>query len=213
MEEMFAHGLHTLYHLSNGSEMFAYIVNGGLVMVPLLAISAVMWMLVFERVVAFHRLEFRDITMAELVHDCRDNTPHPGSRYGLRSQLGRFFARRRHGRYPLTRSQLDEYYLKTMPNIDRHIDAITTLAMVCPLLGLLGTVSGMITTFDVIALFGTGHSKALAGGISEALITTQGGLLVAIPGMFASAVLSLKARRLRERLEESIMTLKRIVES
>jgi len=213
MDALFARGLHALHHLSRDSALFAYILHGGLVMVPLLVISAVMWMLVFERVVAFHRLEFRDISMIELVHGCRDGRQISGSRGGLRSQLGRFFVGQQQGSYPLTRSRLDEYYLKTLPNIDRHIDAITTLAMVCPLLGLLGTVSGMITTFDVIALFGTGHSKALAGGISEALITTQGGLLVAIPGMFASAVLSLRARRLRERLEESIMTLKRIVES
>nr|WP_316346826.1 MotA/TolQ/ExbB proton channel family protein [Desulfuromonas acetoxidans] len=161
MDALFARGLHTLHHLSSDSAPFAYIIHGGLVMVPLLVISAVMWMLVFERVVAFHRLEFRDISMIELVHGCRDGRQISGSRGGLRSQLGRFFVGQQQGSYPLTRSRLDEYYLKTLPNIDRHIDAITTLAMVCPLLGLLGTVSGMITTFDVIALFGTGHSKAL----------------------------------------------------
>jgi hypothetical protein len=55
------------------------------------------------------------------------------------------------------------------------------LAAVAPLLGLLGTVTGMIATFDVLAVFGTGNAKAMAGGISEALITTQTGLLVALP--------------------------------
>ena len=73
----------------------------------------------------------------------------------------------------------------------------------------LGTVTGMMTTFDVIALFGTGNARAMAGGISEALITTQSGLLVAIPGLLMSAFLIRRADRLEDRLDELIMTLKR----
>jgi biopolymer transport protein ExbB len=69
----------------------------------------------------------------------------------------------------------------------------------------------MITTFNVIALFGTGNAKALAGGISEALITTQSGLLVAIPGLFMSAFLIRRANRLERRMDELIITLMRHV--
>jgi biopolymer transport protein ExbB len=67
----------------------------------------------------------------------------------------------------------------------------------------------MITTFDVIALFGTGNPKAMAGGISEALITTQSGLTAAIPGLFLSTYLMRRARRLEGRLDETVAVLKR----
>jgi biopolymer transport protein ExbB len=67
---------------------------------------------------------------------------------------------------------------------------------------LLGTVLGMIETFEVIALFGTGNAKAMAGGISVALVTTQAGLLVAVPGLLVSAALARRARRLEMGFDE-----------
>ena len=83
----------------------------------------------------------------------------------------------------------------------RHIGAIAVLAAVAPLLGLLGTVGGMITTFTVIAKFGTGNAKALASGISEALITTQTGLVVAVPGLFLASYLQRRSDRLMARMQ------------
>ena len=190
-------------------DLISYFRGGGLVMYPLLLISAFMWTLIFERVIAFHRLEFHDMGMDELLRWYREERRQP-EKNGLRQQIGYYLQARRTADTQLNRRLLDECYLKLAPGIDRHISVIGALAMVSPLLGLLGTVTGMMTTFDVISLFGTGNSRALAGGISEALITTQSGLLVSIPGVFAGAVLALRARRLHERLEESIMTLKRI---
>ncbi len=80
---------------------------------------------------------------------------------------------------------------------------IAVLAAIAPLLGLLGTVLGMIETFDVISVFGTGNARAMAGGISVALITTQTGLLVAIPGLIMSNRLGHKVAGLRTTLEEA----------
>jgi biopolymer transport protein ExbB len=68
-------------------------------------------------------------------------------------------------------------------------------------LGLLGTVTGMIATFDVLSVFGTGNAKAMAGGISEALITTQTGLLVAIPGLYMKGFLDRRADNLIQRVQ------------
>jgi biopolymer transport protein ExbB len=68
------------------------------------------------------------------------------------------------------------------------------------LLGLLGTVTGMMATFDVLAVFGTGNSKAMANGISEALVTTQSGLLVAIPGLYMKSFLQQRAETVQQRL-------------
>lgn len=68
-----------------------------------------------------------------------------------------------------------------VPILDRYNNSLGTIASISPLLGLLGTVTGMIKVFTVIAFEGVGHPMALAGGISEALITTAAGLVVAIP--------------------------------
>ncbi|MFP4598793.1 MAG: MotA/TolQ/ExbB proton channel family protein [Persicimonas sp.] len=76
---------------------------------------------------------------------------------------------------------VSESILHELPSIERFGSAILVFAAVAPLLGLLGTVTGMISTFDIITEFGTGDPKLLSGGISEALVTTQLGLMVAIP--------------------------------
>jgi biopolymer transport protein ExbB len=83
--------------------------------------------------------------------------------------------------------------------IPRHLPAIMVLAAAAPLLGLLGTVTGMIETFTVIREYGTGNAQALAAGISEALITTQTGLLVAIPGFFVGYVLRRQAGKIQRK--------------
>ncbi|MEE8110906.1 MAG: MotA/TolQ/ExbB proton channel family protein [bacterium] len=69
------------------------------------------------------------------------------------------------------------------PSLERYLNLLGTIAGITPLLGLLGTVAGMIQVFDVISAAGVGHPSALAGGISEALITTAAGLTVAIPAL------------------------------
>jgi biopolymer transport protein ExbB len=74
-----------------------------------------------------------------------------------------------------------ESILRVQPPIVRFGAAILVIAAVAPLLGLLGTVTGMISTFDIITEYGTGDPKMLSGGISEALVTTEFGLIVAIP--------------------------------
>lgn len=76
-----------------------------------------------------------------------------------------------------------------IPRLERFIPALATVAHITPMLGLLGTVTGMIKAFNVMAIQGTGNPAALAGGISEALITTATGLIIAIPALIAHNVL------------------------
>jgi len=75
-------------------------------------------------------------------------------------------------------------------------------------LGLLGTVCGMIKVFFAIAIFGTGNIKAIAAGISEALITTQGGLVVAIPGLYAGNILLKKAKNCASEIDQIVFLIK-----
>ncbi len=91
--------------------------------------------------------------------------------------------------------------------IDRFGSALLVIAAVAPLLGLLGTVTGMISTFDVITEFGTGNPKLLSGGISEALITTELGLIVAIPTLLVGNLLNGWAGGLKSAVEQSALRL------
>lgn len=98
--------------------------------------------------------------------------------------------------------KLDEAILREAPRLEKWQSAIKVLAAVAPLLGLLGTVTGMIATFQAITLFGTGDPKLMAGGISQALVTTVIGLVVAIPLVLLHSVVSGRSRAQIEILEE-----------
>lgn len=97
---------------------------------------------------------------------------------------------------------LYETMVETQPKVMRLLPFISVTAAVAPLLGLLGTVTGMINTFNRIKIFGTGDAKSLSGGISEALITTEFGLIVAIPSLLLYAILSRKAKGYLARMEK-----------
>ncbi len=98
--------------------------------------------------------------------------------------------------------KLDEAILREAPSLEKWQGAIKVLAAVAPLLGLLGTVTGMIATFQAITLFGTGDPKLMAGGISQALVTTVLGLCVAIPLVLMHSWVAGRSRALIEILEE-----------
>ena len=94
-----------------------------------------------------------------------------------------------------------------IPVLERYLNLLATLSGITPLLGLLGTVMGMIAVFDVISSAGMGHPNALAGGISEALITTAAGLTVAIPALLFHSYFVNKADALVLEMEKHSLRL------
>ena len=98
--------------------------------------------------------------------------------------------------------KLDDAILKELPSLERGINFIKLLSSVAPLLGLLGTVTGMIVTFQAITLFGTGDPKLMAGGISQALVTTVLGLTAAIPLVLLHSVAQTRSRSIQQILDE-----------
>lgn len=98
--------------------------------------------------------------------------------------------------------KLEEVIFKDLAELRRGLSIIKVLAAIAPLMGLLGTVTGMIGTFQAITLFGTGDPKLMAGGISQALITTVLGLVVAIPLLLSSSLLSSRVQQLSKMIGE-----------
>ncbi|MFT4938385.1 MAG: biopolymer transport protein ExbB [Paraglaciecola sp.] len=103
--------------------------------------------------------------------------------------------------------KLGEAVLRELPRINRGLSFIKISAAVAPLLGLLGTVTGMIITFQAITLFGAGDPKLMAGGISQALVTTVLGLIVAIPTLLLHNIVSSRATKITQIIEQEAVAL------
>ena len=178
--------------------MMEHFQTGGWVMVPLLCVSLCMVLLIAWKVVEMRAFTRGDISAER----CARTAAKPGFSAAFWQQaIVAGFLRERTGNEDLDRNILESLRLRQERFAGRRIGTIALLAAIAPLLGLLGTVGGMIKTFTVIAMFGTGNAKALASGISEALITTQTGLVVAIPGLFMAAYLHRRSEKLIARMQ------------
>jgi len=197
-----------IYHIS------AYIRSGGIVMFPILGVSLVLWVLIFNRVMFLRRLYVKNIPRTQAGEMIRDNT-WPGEKFqGANAFLVReFLMRRSRSLDPdLDKNILDETVMHLNASLDRHLSTIAVLSSVAPLMGLLGTVVGMMETFEVITIFGTGNVRAMASGISVALVTTQTGLMISIPGLYMSGWLNRRAGNLKHRIASTGIFLKRYLQ-
>lgn len=145
------------------------------------------------------RIFYLGVAGGKIKGQLKSSTPSPGN------ALGRIMAVYRENQdddVETLELKLDEAILKETPNLEAGQSWLKIFAAVAPLLGLLGTVTGMINVFTKITLFGTGDAKLMAEGISQALVTTQLGLWVAIPMVVLHAIISTWSKSLIEILEE-----------
>lgn len=169
--------------------MFELFKSGGLLMWPILACSVVAAAIVCER---FWTLNRRAVTPRNIMDQVqgllerREIDPIKLKMIRDSSPLGEILAsglvNSRHGR-DVMRDAIEESGRHIVHELERYLNTLGTIAAITPLLGLLGTVIGMIKVFAAITAFGVGDPTVLAGGISEALITTAAGLSVGIPAL------------------------------
>lgn len=183
--------------------MWELVVAGGWVMAPILFCSALALAIAIERVWA---LRASAVTPPVLV---RGVAAYARGEIGINelegqlgaSPLGRIvgagLAARNQAR-ALVRERIEEAGRAVVHDLERYLNTLGTIAAVSPLLGLLGTVFGMIQIFAAITAAGVGDAQALAGGISQALITTAAGLCVAIPALIVY-------RSLRGRVDDLVV--------
>jgi biopolymer transport protein ExbB len=163
---------------------------GGWLMLPILLCSVVATAIIIERAIALRRTR---VMPPRLVHALR--IASQGSSVNAVEGLMRLSSASPLGR--ILRAGIANYYLgrdavkesledagrQVVHELELHLNALGTIAAITPLLGLLGTVIGMIEVFNVISQQGTGNAELLADGISKALVTTAGGLSIAIPSL------------------------------
>jgi biopolymer transport protein ExbB len=160
-----------------------FVEQGGDVLLVIAFVTAVMWTLIYERFWYFrtqHRKEARRIK--EL--------------WNARSDHSSWEA------HQIRRRMVS----KVRMNLERRLGPIETLVKLCPMFGLLGTVTGMIEVFDVMAIAGSGNPRAMASGVSKATLPTMAGMVAALSGMLFSIQLRRFANDESERVEDSLET-------
>ena len=154
--------------------------KGGYTLWAILFASILLWILVAER----YHAHMRQL---------------PAFREGLRKD---YYAGRRGTGLDIRRIKALSSDLKA--EAEKQLGTLNALNTILPLLGLLGTVSGMIKVFDVITVFGTGNTRGMAAGISEALVTTMAGLFTALPGIYFVSNLQSRADEMARQFEADL---------
>ena len=207
-----------LRQITHKSTLTDQIRNGGPIVWPILAIGLLALIIVIERAVFLKGVhantdrvmgKVNELALEGKWKECDDVVKDKKGRpvYNvLKAGLGARAEERE-----TLESVLQEAILKELPRLERFLPALNIMGAIAPLLGLLGTVTGMISTFHVITLYGTGDPRMMSGGISEALVTTMLGLSVAIPIMLMHTFLSRRVDHIIGDIEEKAVALTNII--
>ena len=171
--------------------MFEIVKAGGIVMVPIIFCSILAVAITLERLWTLRRQRVSPAELTDKVWQWVENrtlTDRQIAALQAHSPLGRILAAglaNRNRDRSVMIGAIEDAGRHVVHDLERFLGPLGTIAAISPLLGLLGTVTGMIRTFKAITVSGIGNPTAMAGGIAEALITTAAGLIVAIPALVA----------------------------
>lgn len=198
--------------------MLELVLAGGWLLLPIIACSIVAMAIIVERLWSLRTSRvIPDKLVSKVWQLHRSNQLTPGQMTKLRnsSPLGRILAaglvNRMHSR-DVMKESITDVGRQVVHELERYLNTLGTIASITPLLGLLGTVIGMIKVFSVIMSAGVGDPGVLAGGISEALITTAVGLSVAIPSLMFHRYFNGRVDRLVLGMEEEALKMVEIMQ-
>jgi biopolymer transport protein ExbB len=169
--------------------MFEIVKSGGIMMVPIILCSIIAAAIILERLWTLQKARVVPPELAEKVWrwvETRQLQDKHILALRQNSPLGKILAAglaNRHRARDVMKEAIEDTGRHVLHELERYLGGLSTIASISPLLGLLGTVFGMIRTFNAVSSLGVGNPAPLAGGISEALITTAAGLSVAIPAL------------------------------
>jgi biopolymer transport protein ExbB len=189
--------------------MLDIFISGGPLMYLILSCSVIGWTIFLERLISYSRVQRNTTRLGEQVIDCLEKKQFDQAAElacSISSPLARIiqvvFKKKEKSRSEL-KLLTDEVGSREVLALQRYLGLMATIANVAPLLGLLGTVLGMINAFNALAMEGIGTPATLGSGISQALITTAAGLSVAVPIILVHRYLSSRAEWLTLQLEET----------
>lgn len=193
--------------------MFEILKSGGLLMLPIVLCSVLVLAIVSERFWALRRQKVAPKEqLGKVWHLLKQNQLDASKIKALKGEnlLGQILAaglsNAKHGR-DVMKDSIEEAASHVVHEMERFLSTLGTIAVITPLLGLLGTVLGMIDVFTAIMTQGTGNAGVLAGGISQALITTAAGLTVAIPALIFHRALTRRVDELLVGMEQDCIKL------
>jgi biopolymer transport protein ExbB len=187
------------------------LISGGPVMIPLGVVSLVALAIIIERLWILRRKNYlRDETVSTLQHYLASRQYKAATDYctmnpGPFTHLVAALVANRFAPYDELKEILEDTGRRELMGLQRGLGALATIVGGAPLLGLLGTVLGMIKIFAVVATAGSGITEGLASGIAQALITTAAGLIIAIPALFIHSYLEGRAVGLLSEVEAKIV--------
>jgi biopolymer transport protein ExbB len=193
--------------------MFEIVKSGGIVMLPIILCSIMAVAITLERLWTLRGQRVVPEELTDKVWQWVENRSLSDKQITalqLHSPLGRVLAAGLANRYRdrlVMMEAIEDAGRHVMHDLERYLNTLATIASISPLLGLLGTVTGMIRTFRAITVAGVGNPSAMAGGIAEALITTAAGLIVAIPALVAYRYLRGKVDALVIQMEKESLRL------
>lgn len=203
--------------IGQGDSLFGHIEKGGAWAIPIVIFGLLSLIISLLKTIEFIRLPKLDKDLADLLSNEASlqktfEVKNKIANAGLPQQGLLDIARR-----TSVSQQRDDlmvaYLMEYRHKVERFMSVVSVSAAIAPLLGLLGTVSGMISTFKMMTIFGTGDASTVSGGISIALITTELGLIVAIPSLIASALLSRKIKTYLHDLENFAIKISKVTVS
>ncbi|MCP3670367.1 MAG: MotA/TolQ/ExbB proton channel family protein [Gammaproteobacteria bacterium] len=198
--------------------MYELVIAGGWLMLPIILCSVVAMAIIIERLWSLRRSHVvPENLVAQVWQLHRDGEITAGQVSSIRdgSPLGRILSagiiNRQHSR-EIMKEAIEEIGRQVVHELEHYLNTLGTIASITPLLGLLGTVIGMIKVFSAITLVGVGDPTVLAGGISEALITTATGLSVAIPSLMFHRYFVGRVERLVVAMEEEALKMVEVMQ-
>lgn len=184
------------------SAFIAIIIKGGIVMIPLVACSLISLALTIERIIFWAKLKSQDV-LSQLMTLVERNEFEQALQLGKTSSqpIARVLAAGIAHRNPAPAKAMEAAAQAEIPVLKSRLGVLDTIVTLAPLLGLLGTVVGMIGSFDVMSEVGMGQPHAVTGGVAEALIATATGLLIAILTLISYNYFTAKVEREMDRME------------
>lgn len=197
--------------------MFDWLVKGGPVMIPLALLSIVALAIILERLWALRPARFLDPAQVAVLSELLAAKDYPRAGAYCRDREGPFttlvgtLIDNRTAPYEELRELLEDTGRHQLRQLQRGLPALSTVVSAAPLLGLLGTVLGMIKVFESVSLSGAVRGEQLSAGIATALITTATGLIIAIPALFLHSYLESRADELLHAIEARTIELAHLV--